>query len=110
MQLNILLSAFKCNEEYVRYMYIFEQWQGVERESGAGRARGRGRRAGGAGGQGERVRVAPGAVPRARARPARAPRHLRAQVLQHAPAHGDCLFTVTLQYERSRNIRNGWPH
>lgn len=43
---------------------------------------------GGAGEQGERVRVPPGAVPRARARPARAPRHLRAQVLQHPSAYG----------------------
>lgn len=65
--------------------------QRVERDGrrGAGPGAGRRRRAGRAGGQGERVRVAPGAVPRARARPARAPRHLRAQVLQHAPAHGD---------------------
>ena len=69
---------------------------GMELGSGRTRRAGRGQQLGrvgrrgddGARGEGERVRVAPGAVPRARARPARAPRHLRAQVLQHASAYG----------------------
>lgn len=72
-----------------------ERWA---RSGGRGRQRAR---TSGTGGQSECVRVAPGAVPRARARPARAPRHLRAQVLQHPSAYGQPPHILTILLQRN---------
>lgn len=95
----ILLSYVVAKSSLYFYDRILRcvQYRRVERGGHVGRQR---RRAGRARGQGQRVRVAPGAVPGARARPARAPRHQRAQILQHPPTHGK-----RIQHPRPTDIR-----